>query len=67
MDCMTGKEKKAVVTSLCLSFAVVPHHPLMHNPLYAFAWVLLALIKLSYIWNLCYLVFIQLSFMVLSG
>lgn len=38
MDCMTGKEKKAVVTSLCLSFAVLPHHPVMHNPLYAFVW-----------------------------
>lgn len=36
MDCMTGKEKKAVVTSLCLSLAVLPHHPVMHNPLYAF-------------------------------
>lgn len=47
MDCMTGKEKKAVVTSPCLSFAVLPHHPVMHNPLYAFVWILWALIKLS--------------------
>lgn len=48
MDCMTGKEKKAVVTSLCLSFAVLPHHPVMQNPLYALVWVLWALIKLLY-------------------
>lgn len=47
MDCVTGKEKKAVVTSLCLSFAVLPHHPVMHNPLYTFVWILWALIKLS--------------------
>lgn len=40
MDCMTGKEKKAVVTSLCLSFAVLPHHPVMHNLLYAFVGIL---------------------------
>lgn len=57
MDCMTGKEK-AVVTSLRLSFAVLPHHPVMHNPLYAFVWVLWALIKLSY--KICYLFLLQL-------
>lgn len=49
MDCTTGKEKKAVVTSLCLSLAVLPHHPVMHNPLYVFVWVFWAFIKLLYI------------------
>ena len=48
MGCMTGKEKKAVGTSLCLSVAGLAHHPAMHNPVYAFVWVLWVLIKLSF-------------------
>lgn len=35
------------MTSLCLSFAGLVHHPAMHNPLHAFVWVLWVLIKLS--------------------
>lgn len=66
MACMTGKEKKAVVTSLCLSFAALAHDPAMHNPVYAFVCILWVLIKLS-VHMRCYLVFLQLSFKVLSG
>lgn len=47
MGYMTGEEKKAVVTSLCLLCTGLTHHPATCNPVYAFVWVLWVLIKLS--------------------
>lgn len=47
MGCMTGEEKKAVVTSLWLLCAGLAHHPATCNPVYAFFWVLWVLITLS--------------------